>query len=81
MSILGTTVGAWSGTNGFRLMPGDEFAELPDSANVVIAGGGHLTFLAYSFDEANRLSPPSTPCWFTCWAMTTHGFGPLPPAR
>src|SRR5688572_13984195 len=47
--ILSAFAGTWAGTNGFRLMPGDPLAELPATATVTTAAGGHLTLFAYSW--------------------------------
>lgn len=40
-------VGTWAGTNGFRLMPSDRLCELPATASVTTAAGGHLALVAY----------------------------------
>ncbi|WP_406277771.1 hypothetical protein [Embleya sp. NBC_00896] len=49
MAILSDFVGAWAGTNGFRLMPGDPLTEFPAAATVTVAAGGHLTSVGYSW--------------------------------
>ncbi len=49
MTLLASAVGAWSGTNGFRLMPGDPLAEAPASATLALAAGGHLTCVTYTW--------------------------------
>lgn len=40
-------VGSWAGTNKFRLMPSDPFAELPARLTLTHAAGGYLTTVAY----------------------------------
>lgn len=47
--ILTEFAGSWAGTNGFRLMPADPLAELPATAAVTMAAGGHLTSVAYTW--------------------------------
>ncbi|GAB3263073.1 hypothetical protein GCM10027586_19890 [Kineococcus gypseus] len=42
-------VGDWSGTNAFRLMPGDPPHEAPATARVSTAAGGHLALVAYAW--------------------------------
>jgi hypothetical protein len=49
--LLPAAVGSWDGTNGFRLMPTDPLAELPASATVTTAAGGHLTSVVYSWEH------------------------------
>jgi hypothetical protein len=44
-------VGTWAGTNGFRLMPGDPLRELPATASVTTAAGGHLTLVTYTWEH------------------------------
>ncbi|ROS76461.1 hypothetical protein [Cellulomonas sp. PhB143] len=44
-------VGRWTGTNGFRLMPGDELRELPAAVVVTAAAGGHLVLVAYDWQH------------------------------
>jgi hypothetical protein len=44
-------LGAWAGTNGFRLMPGDSLHESPATAFVSTAAGGHLTLIAYAWQH------------------------------
>jgi hypothetical protein len=41
--------GHWTGTNGFRLMPGDPFSVSPATLSVTSAAGGHLTSVAYTW--------------------------------
>lgn len=47
--ILTEFAGSWAGINGFRLMPADPLAELPATATVTTAAGGHLTAVAYTW--------------------------------
>ncbi|MGA5298446.1 hypothetical protein ACPCHT_00880 [Nucisporomicrobium flavum] len=47
--ILSDFAGSWTGTNGFRLMPGDPLAEAPATVIVTTAAGGHLTLVAYTW--------------------------------
>jgi Protein of unknown function (DUF1579) len=49
--ILSDFAGSWAGTNGFRLMPTDPFAELPATVTVTMAAGGHLTSVVYSWEH------------------------------
>jgi hypothetical protein len=49
--VLSELVGAWAGTNGFRLMPTDPLRELPATATVSTAAGGHLTLVAYTWEH------------------------------
>ncbi|MFC0004336.1 DUF1579 family protein [Micromonospora siamensis] len=49
--ILSDFVGGWTGTNGFRLMPGDPLAESPAAATVSAAAGGHLTSIGYRWEH------------------------------
>jgi hypothetical protein len=51
MAMLGDHIGAWSGTNGFRLMPSDPLAERPAAAAVSLAAGGHLASLTYRWEH------------------------------
>ncbi len=44
-------VGTWAGTNGFRLMPSDRLCELPATASVTTAAGGHLALVAYTWQH------------------------------
>lgn len=43
--------GTWAGTNGFRLMPNDTFAEFPARVTLTPAAGGHLTSVAYWWEH------------------------------
>ena len=43
--------GAWSGTNGFRLMPADPLATAPATATLTLAAGGSLLTLAYTWSH------------------------------
>ncbi|WFE38319.1 DUF1579 family protein [Micromonospora sp. WMMD998] len=47
--ILADAIGAWAGTNGFRMLPADPFAESPATMTVATAAGGHLTTVSYSW--------------------------------
>lgn len=49
MMILAQYAGAWTGTNGFRLMPADPLETYPATATVNSAAGGHLTTVAYGW--------------------------------
>jgi hypothetical protein len=44
-------LGAWTGTNGFRLMADDPLFESPATASVTTAAGGHLTLVAYTWQH------------------------------
>ena len=46
---LGRLAGTWRGTNGFRLMPADEFHEAPATAAASTAAGGHDLVLTYTW--------------------------------
>jgi hypothetical protein len=46
---FGRSAGAWSGSNGFRLMPTDELAEAPASAEVTTLAGGHDLLVTYGW--------------------------------
>jgi hypothetical protein len=47
----GERVGAWQGTNGFRLMASDPLVTRPASATVSVAAGSHLLSLAYGWEH------------------------------
>lgn len=49
MTILSGATGAWTGANGFRLMPQDQFAESPATLTLATGAGGHLTTVAYTW--------------------------------
>ncbi|WP_144119237.1 hypothetical protein [Catellatospora sichuanensis] len=49
MTILSGAAGAWTGANGFRLMPQDQFAESPATLTLATAAGGHMTTVAYTW--------------------------------
>ncbi|PRX99942.1 hypothetical protein [Allonocardiopsis opalescens] len=49
MALLSDAIGGWTGTNGFRLLPGDPFAEFPATLTVTSAAAGHLAAVAYSW--------------------------------
>ena len=46
---LASLTGTWRGTNGFRLMPTDEFNDAPATAEVTTAAGGHVIVLRYTW--------------------------------
>lgn len=48
---LGHLAGSWLGTNGFRMMPSDEFAEAPATATVATAAGGNAVVLTYTWQH------------------------------
>jgi len=48
-SELLVAAGHWAGTNGFRMMPVDEFSEHPATAIVAVAAGGTMTSFAYTW--------------------------------
>ena len=39
----------WTGSNAFRMMPTDEFADAPATATLGTAAAGHLTAFAYTW--------------------------------
>src|SRR5262245_14316506 len=45
--VLQDFSGSWAGTNKFRIMPSDPFAELPARMTLTHAAGGHLLSVAY----------------------------------
>jgi hypothetical protein len=49
MPTLERFAGAWTGTNGFRLMPTDELYVAPASAAAATAAGGHDLVLTYTW--------------------------------
>jgi|SoiMethySBSTD1v2_1073268.scaffolds.fasta_scaffold31465_2 hypothetical protein len=49
--VLQDFVGTWAGTNGFRLMPTDPFAEFPARVTLTLGAGGHLTSVAYWWEH------------------------------
>ncbi len=49
MSLLSGAAGSWTGTNGFRLLPGDDLAEYPATLTVTPGAGGHLASVAYTW--------------------------------
>jgi hypothetical protein len=49
MESLADHVGAWTGTNQFRLMPDDPFQTSPATAQVSVAARGNLTTIAYTW--------------------------------
>ncbi len=44
-------VGTWRGTNGFRMMPTDEFHEAPATATVTTAAGGKVAVVTYTWEH------------------------------
>jgi len=44
-------VGAWAGSNGFRLMPSDPLHEAPATAEVTTAAGGNLVAITYTWSH------------------------------
>ena len=46
---LGRLAGKWRGSNGFRMMPTDEFNEAPATATVTTAAGGHVVVVTYTW--------------------------------
>ena len=42
-------VGTWTGTGGFRLMPGDELSGFPAALVVTAPAGGHLALVTYTW--------------------------------
>ncbi len=48
---LGRLAGTWRGTNGFRLMPTDEFHDAPATAVVATAAGGHVVVVTYTWSH------------------------------
>jgi hypothetical protein len=51
METLADHVGAWTGTNQFRLMPDDAFESSPATAQVSVAARGNLTTIAYTWSH------------------------------
>jgi hypothetical protein len=52
MTTLGGVIdraGAWTGTNGFRLMPSDPMHDAPATAEVSVKAGGTLVAVAYTW--------------------------------
>ncbi|MBB5867742.1 hypothetical protein F4553_001121 [Allocatelliglobosispora scoriae] len=48
---LTDAAGAWTGTNGFRLMPADTFSESPAGAVLTVAAGGAMVSFAYAWEH------------------------------
>lgn len=44
-------VGTWRGTNGFRLMPTDDFRHAAATAVVTTAAGGHVVVVTYTWSH------------------------------
>ena len=51
LTDLAGAAGAWTGTNGFRLMPGDDLAERPAAADVAMGARGNLATLTYRWEH------------------------------
>jgi hypothetical protein len=51
VNILETYDDAWTGTNGFRLMPDDPLEARPAAATLSHVAGGHLTSLHYRWEH------------------------------
>ena len=51
-NLLARHAGAWSGTNGFRMMPNDPLDVRPATAIVGLAAGGNLTSFSYTWEHA-----------------------------
>jgi hypothetical protein len=49
--VLQDFVGSWIGTNKFRIMPSDPFAELPARLTLTHAAGGYLTSVVYRWEQ------------------------------
>ncbi|MGH9165349.1 MAG: hypothetical protein ACRDZW_07560 [Acidimicrobiales bacterium] len=49
VSHFADCAGPWRGSNGFRLMPSDSFAEAPALAALTLAARAHFTSLAYTW--------------------------------
>jgi hypothetical protein len=49
--VLRDVTGRWTGTNGFRLMPGDPLATAPATLAVTTAAAGHLLSVAYTWEH------------------------------
>jgi hypothetical protein len=49
LAALTERAGAWTGTNGFRLMPADALHDAPATAEVSVKAGGNLAALAYTW--------------------------------
>ena len=43
--------GAWTGTNGFRLMPADPMHDAPATAEVDVKAGGSLVAISYTWSH------------------------------
>ncbi len=49
VALLDGFSGSWAGSNGFRLMPTDDLADLPAELTVSRGAGGHLTSVSYTW--------------------------------
>ena len=71
--------GAWSGTNGFRLMPADPLATAPATATLSLAAGGSLLTLAYTWSHPEDgaadglvVTGPTEDGFVALWADSWH---------
>src|SRR5688572_6432638 len=51
VTTLLDSAGAWIGINGFRMMPSDELAQFPATAELRHAAGGNLISVTYSWQH------------------------------
>ena len=51
LAALGSHIGMWTGTNGFRLMPSDPVSDAPATAEVALRAGGHLVAISYAWSH------------------------------
>ena len=47
--VVDQASGSWEGSNGFRMMPGDQFSEFPATATLSVAAAGCLGTLGYTW--------------------------------
>jgi hypothetical protein len=50
-AALTECAGAWTGANGFRLMPSDPLHDAPATVEVAMKAGGHLAAIAYTWSH------------------------------
>jgi hypothetical protein len=50
-AALADCAGAWTGTNGFRLMPADPMHDAPAAAEVSMRAGANLAAIAYTWSH------------------------------
>jgi hypothetical protein len=50
-AALTDRAGAWTGTNGFRLMPSDPIHDAPATAEVATRAGGNLVAITYTWSH------------------------------